>query len=117
MPYKPIPLPDASILGRISEHEVEQWLVARLHQMRGVQPAVYQINLAAYALPARLPYVSWSGHAEPGACAVDSSTTADVFIRLQEQLNEEPLKKANDARVEAERLLRLAEELEAKINH
>lgn len=115
MSFKEIPPPDASILERICETEVEQWFVAKLHQMRGVAPEVFQINLTAWKLPNRNPYVNWGGHANPELCEVSSDSTADVLSGLMRQANEPMLKKATEAREEAARLLRIAEEMEAII--
>ena len=107
--YPVIPV-DESILARVTEADVQSWMVARLNQIRSNGLPVRSIELDALFVANEF-HIGWTGHCSD-ECCISCDDSAEVERKLREACIGAPERKASEKRAEAKRLLEQAEELE-----
>lgn len=112
--YKRHDAVDMSILGRITENEVELWMAAKLQSIRESGTKINSMSIATTPRDwAPSPHIDtqWCLHA---ADKCDMGTSIDVTLsRLIEQVKNNPHKRAIEARQKAARLIKTAEAIES----
>lgn len=110
----PVEAVDLSILDRITQSDIEAWMLAKLKSLRlqTKLPACTLQLTASLADWSRPPYFypSWNMHAA-SACAYDERLEK-VVEKVTQELLGDPAGKARDKRDKARRLLKEAEKLE-----
>ncbi len=100
-----------SILDRISEREVCNWMIAKMEQLRaGSIPGLHYIDLSVHE-NGREPYCSW-GAQGCGECAVSHKTLDEAAKQLRDDIMDSPASKASAKRRAAKSLMEEAEQLE-----
>ena len=107
---------DHSILDRITQADLQMWLVAKMAALREAGVPIHYLSLSVdfrHYCRRDEPYydTSWSGHAA-GECCLWKRSPELVAGTLSEEIGGNPREKARKARMEAEQLLRQAEALE-----
>jgi len=107
--YPVIPV-DESILARVTESDVQSWMVARLNQIRSNGLPVRSLELNVLFSVNEF-HISWTGNCFD-ECCISCDDSAEVERKLREACIGAPERKASEKRAEAKRLLEQAEELE-----
>lgn len=107
------PTTDISILDRISEQDIHEWLKARFRQIKETQlESITSFNLTVHNFGYGNTEV-WSGMHAAGECVTTEADTAAAATELRAKLMGNPESKALQKRREAESLLKEAQQLEA----
>lgn len=104
---------DPTILDRVSEEDVRQWMLAKLLQIRAAGVLARSFDLKTWFWDYRLnPEMSADfGLHGTGNCA-DGPTVAQAVAELRVKVASDPAAKAQKARSKSRELLKRAEELE-----
>ncbi len=103
-----------SILERISEQDVQNWLAAKLHQLHAEFSPLVTLEISArHCEYATEKYYDLSVTAHGGGkCATSKPNICTAVEELRNELLSRPSEEAREKRVRAKRLLREAKELE-----
>lgn len=97
-----------SILDRISEKDVNDWLVAQLAHLRKTKiSSLYYIDVSVHTGYT----VNW-GMQGGGECVVSCKTMMDAANELHRDILKDPAKKAQEKKEQADLLIAEAKELE-----
>lgn len=113
--YVKIETVDESILSRISEADVANWMAAKHNEIRQGIPQASGIELESNFRKYRDEQyfdVSWSMHALD-KCALNHNSIASACREIRQELLNNPRQRAAEARAKANALLKEAEELES----
>ncbi len=105
-----------SILDRISEREVCNWMLAKLEQIRATKlPDCHNLCITAFWYDhMSAPETNWGMHAS-GECVTSEPNFDIALAKLHNEVLVEPEKKALEKKRQAAELLREAASLEALI--
>lgn len=112
--YQRQPTPDISILDRLTEAEVRQWMVAKLAQLQTRAFPAHVLEVTSWFRDYKDDShfdIGWNIHAA-GECAM-ADTLDHCVSAIKEQLSGDPESKAAEKRREAKRLLAEAEAFDA----
>lgn len=113
--FKRIETVDQTILTKITEAEVLQWLAARLNQIRETLPAASSLGVDVHYFQfCRDEHLSasWGIHAAD-KCSGTSPDTATALRTVRDELLNNPQRRAAEARRKAKDLMEEAAQLEA----
>jgi len=106
---------DMTILDRITEAEITEWMCARMHAAREAGTPIGSMDCEVWHRDYRRPEAyydtKFGGHAV-GKCA-SGQTSAEMIAELKEKVANNPRERAREKRDEARRAMAEAEKLEA----
>ncbi|PAW76803.1 MAG: hypothetical protein B9S32_13780 [Verrucomicrobia bacterium Tous-C9LFEB] len=103
---------DLTILDRVSEADVQHWLLATLHLLRNELSQLTTLDLNVSRYEGCDSYRFGVGAHGGGKCSVGERDVAAAISELRVELYNRPDEKAREKREAAARLLREAAELE-----